>query len=132
MRTDKIRKYLIPNIPYLFILWAFLKLGTAYRLAAGNDFAHKLIGLGQTIGPAFADFAPGLAPLDWLIGIAFEIDQQPETNGAYNTDKPIQRSKTGCKVSKGRANRLAQPDELMCKIVTCRQPDVYKRQGQPR
>ena len=64
MRTDKIRKYLIPNIPYLFILWAFLKLGTAYRLAAGNDFAHKLIGLGQTIGPAFADFAPGLAPLD--------------------------------------------------------------------
>lgn len=57
MRTDKIRKYLIPNIPYLFILWAFLKLGTAYRLAAGNDFAHKLIGLGQTIGPAFADFA---------------------------------------------------------------------------
>ena len=27
MRTDKIRKYLIPNIPYLFILWAFLKLG---------------------------------------------------------------------------------------------------------
>ena len=69
MRTDKIRKYLIPNIPYLFILWAFLKLGTAYRLAAGNDFAHKLIGLGQTIGSAFADFAPGLAPLDWLVGI---------------------------------------------------------------
>lgn len=69
MRTDKIRKYLIPNIPYLFILWAFLKLGTAYRLAAGNDFAHKLIGLGQTIGPDFADFAPGLAPMDWLVGI---------------------------------------------------------------
>ena len=69
MRTDKIRKYLIPNIPYLFILWACLKLGTAYRLAAGNDFAHKLIGLGQTIGPAFADFAPSLAPLDWLVGI---------------------------------------------------------------
>ena len=69
MRTDRIRKYLIPNIPYLFILWAFLKLGTAYRLAAGNDFAHKLIGLGQTIGPTFADFAPGLAPLDWLVGI---------------------------------------------------------------
>ena len=43
MRTDKIRKYLILNIPYLFILWAFLKLGTAYRLAAGNDFAHTLM-----------------------------------------------------------------------------------------
>jgi hypothetical protein len=51
MRTDKIRKYLILNIPYLFILWAFLKLGTAYRLAAGNDFAHKLIGLGPDDWP---------------------------------------------------------------------------------
>ena len=69
MKTDKIKKYLIPNIPYLFILWACLKIGTAYRLAAGADFPHKLMGLGQTIGPAFADFAPGLAPFDWLVGI---------------------------------------------------------------
>ena len=64
-----LKKYVIPNIPYLFILWACLKLGTAYRLAPGVDFAHKLMGLGQSIGPAFADFAPGLHPLDWLIGI---------------------------------------------------------------
>ena len=69
MRTDSIKKYLIPNIPYLFIGWACLKLGTAYRLAEGADFPHKLMGLGQTVGPAFADFAPGLDPLDWLIGI---------------------------------------------------------------
>ena len=69
MRTDSVKKYVIPNIPYLFILWACLKLGTAYRLASGADFAHKLMGLGQSIGPAFADFAPGLAPFDWLIGI---------------------------------------------------------------
>ena len=69
MKNDKIKKYLIPNIPYLFILWACLKLGTAYRLAAGAEFAYKLLGLGQTIGPAFADFAPGLNPFDWLIGI---------------------------------------------------------------
>ena len=60
-------------------------------------------------------------PPKLLSVLAFEIDQQPETNCAYNTDKPIQRSKTGCKVSKGRANRLAQPDELMCKIITRRQ-----------
>ena len=69
MRTDSVKKYVIPNIPYLFILWACLKLGTAYRLAPGADFVHKLMGLGQSIGPAFADFAPGLNPFDWLIGI---------------------------------------------------------------
>ena len=69
MRTDSVKKYVIPNIPYLFILWACLKLGTAYRLAPGADLAHKLMGLGQSIGPAFADVAPGLDPFDWLIGI---------------------------------------------------------------
>ena len=46
MRTDNIKKYVLPNIPYLFVLWACLKLGTAYRLAAGADFAHKLMGHG--------------------------------------------------------------------------------------
>ena len=63
MRTDKLKKYLIPNIPYLFILWACLKLGTAYRLAAGADVAHKLMGLGQTIGPAFCRLCAGACSL---------------------------------------------------------------------
>lgn len=69
MGTDKLRKYVLPNIPYLFVLWAFLKLGTAYRLAAGADFAHKFINTFSMIGPAFADITPGLHPQDWLIGI---------------------------------------------------------------
>ena len=69
MRTGNLKKYIIPNIPYLFIGWAFLKLGTAYRMAAGADFLSKVMGIGQTIGVAFADFAPGINPLDWLVGI---------------------------------------------------------------
>ena len=69
MRTDKIRKYILPNLPYLFIGWACLKMGTAYRLAAGANFGEKLLGLMQTIGVAFADFSPGLNPADWLVGI---------------------------------------------------------------
>lgn len=69
MRTGNLKKYIIPNIPYLFIGWAFLKLGTAYRMAAGTDFLSKAMGIGQTIGVAFADFAPGLNLLDWLVGI---------------------------------------------------------------
>ena len=77
MRTDRIRKYVLPNIPYLFIGWACLKMGTAYRLAAGANFGEKLLGLMQTIGVAFADFSPGLDPFDWLIGfvgaVAFRL-----------------------------------------------------------
>ena len=103
MRTDNIKKYVLPNIPYLFVLWACLKLGTAYRLAAGVDFAHKLMGLGQTIGPAFADFAPGLAPFDWLIGIVgaagfrlliyFKSKKQRNLGGMKNTDRPLGNGK---------------------------------------
>ena len=69
MGTDKLRKYVLPNIPYLFIGWAYLKVGTAYRLAAGAGFGQKLLGIMQTSGVAFADFAPGLNPADWLVGI---------------------------------------------------------------
>ena len=63
--TDKLRKYVLPNIPYVFIGWVFLKLGTAYRLAAGGDFAHKLLGLGQTVGVVFANFicSPTITPI---------------------------------------------------------------------
>ena len=69
MKTDKIRKFLLPNIPYLFIGWAILKISTAYRMAAGADFFTKAMSISQTIGPAFADLEPGLNPVDWLVGI---------------------------------------------------------------
>jgi len=68
--SDKIRKYIIPHIPYLFVFWGFLKLGTAYRLAAGDNIALKVIGMMETTGAAFGSFAPGLNASDWLIGLA--------------------------------------------------------------
>ena len=63
--TDKLRKYVLHNIPYVFIGWVFLKLGTAYRLAAGGDFAHKFIGLGQTVGAAFPSNHLEGCPVHW-------------------------------------------------------------------
>ncbi len=66
--SDKIRKYLIPNLPYLFVLWFFLKLGTAYRMAPGVDFGNKLIGMVKTIGPAFETIAPDFMLSDWFVG----------------------------------------------------------------
>jgi len=67
--TDKIRKYVLPNLPYLFIFWLCLKLGTAYRLSAGVGFGPKIIGIMKTVGPAFRTIAPGLSGFDWLVGI---------------------------------------------------------------
>ena len=65
----KIKKYVVPNLPYLFIFWFFCKLGEAYRLAAGADFGAKLIGMMKTIGPAFGTIAPGLSGFDLLVGL---------------------------------------------------------------
>ena len=101
MKNDSIKKYLIPNIPYLFVLWAFLKLGTAYRLAAGADFAHKLMGLGQTIGPAFADFARACS-FDWLVGIvgavAFRVMVYVKSKNAkkFRRDEEYGSARWGC------------------------------------
>ena len=67
--TAKIRKYVLPNIPYLLVAWFFLKLGTAYRLTGGANIGMKLIGLMQNIPTAFESLAPSLNGFDWLIGI---------------------------------------------------------------
>ena len=61
----KIKKYVVPNLPYLLIFWFFCKIGEAYRLAAGADFGMKLLGMMKTIGPAFA---PGHG-FDLLVGL---------------------------------------------------------------
>ena len=74
--SDKIRKYVLPNLPYLFVFWFFSKIGTAYRIAPGTDFGTKLMGMLDTFPKAFETYWPGLAswwpslhPLDLLVGL---------------------------------------------------------------
>ena len=67
--SDKIRKYVLPNLPYLFVFWFFSKVGTAYRLAAGADFGTKLVGMIKTFPTAFENYLPGLGGLDLLVGL---------------------------------------------------------------
>ena len=64
----KIKKYVVPNLPYLLIFWFFCKIGEAYRLAAGAGFGMKLIGMMKTIGPAFGTITPGHG-FDLLVGL---------------------------------------------------------------
>ena len=52
-----------PTSPICLCCGPCLKLGTAYRLAAGADFAHKLMGLGQTIGPGLCRLCAGAQSL---------------------------------------------------------------------
>ena len=66
---DKIRKYLLPNLPYLFFVYLFDKLCQAVRLAPGPDASEKLLHIGQGFQTAFASSAPSFHVLDICIGI---------------------------------------------------------------
>ena len=52
MNTEKLKKYVLLNLPYLLVFWFFDKLGWAYRLAPGVDFVRKLTGSVTTINAA--------------------------------------------------------------------------------
>lgn len=66
--ADILKKYVLPNLPYLLFLWFFAKIGEAVRLAPGVDASAKLLGLADGFTLAFQTTFPGAA-VDWLVGL---------------------------------------------------------------
>ena len=66
---DKLKKYLLPNLPYLFFVYLFDKLCQAVRLAPGLDASEKLLHIGQGFQTAFSSSAPSFHALDICVGI---------------------------------------------------------------
>ena len=64
------KKLLLPNIPYLFFVYLFDKVGQAVRLSPGADLSGKVLSLGEGFSMAFANPLPSFARMDLLIGIA--------------------------------------------------------------
>ena len=68
--TGKLKKALLPNLPYLLFVWLFDKLCQAVRLAPGADVSEKLLRIAQGFTGAFASLWLSLHPLDLLLGVA--------------------------------------------------------------
>lgn len=68
--TGTLKKYILPNLPYVLMFWFFDKLGMAYRLAPGTDFLKKLTASMGTINTAFSTLWPSFDSFDLLVGIA--------------------------------------------------------------
>ena len=68
--TGKLKKLLLPNLPYLLFAWLFDKLCQAVRLAPGADASEKLLRIAQGFTGAFASLWLSLHPLDLLLGVA--------------------------------------------------------------
>ena len=65
----KLKKKLIPVLPYVVIALAATKLPQAWRLAPGADVSEKLLCIGQGVDHAFSSLLPSLYPEDVLIGV---------------------------------------------------------------
>ena len=68
--TGKLKKALLPNLPYLLFVWLFDKLCQAVRLSPGVDASEKLLHIAQGFTGAFASLWLSLHPLDLLLGVA--------------------------------------------------------------
>ena len=65
-----IKKFLLPNIPYVFIALFATKLGQAWRLAPGTEFSGKALHLMEGFAAAFQSALPSFHPIDLCAGVA--------------------------------------------------------------
>ena len=71
INTRKLKKYLLPNIPYIIFAYAGDKFACAYRLAEGKTFGDKLLPMLTNLADVFAQPLPSFHPMDLLIGLLF-------------------------------------------------------------
>ena len=69
MNTEFFKKWILPNLPYLFFVYLFDKAAQAFRLAPGADFSGKILYLGKGFAAAFASAAPSFVLTDLAVGL---------------------------------------------------------------
>ncbi len=68
----KIKKIVIPNIPYVLIALLATKPSQALRLADGVDVSARILDfLTNSLGESFSSLLPSVHPVDLLVGIMF-------------------------------------------------------------
>ena len=69
MKQMNYKKLILPNIPYVFFVYLFDKVGQAVRLAPGADISAKILNITKGFSAAFENALPSVYPLDLLVGI---------------------------------------------------------------
>jgi type IV secretion system protein VirD4 len=71
MKTDtaKIKRFILPNLPYVFLFWLFDKFSEAYRTAQGADALKKFIGAVAGLNVTLSHPLPALDPFDLCVGL---------------------------------------------------------------
>ncbi|MCD8362176.1 MAG: hypothetical protein LUC98_04310 [Lachnospiraceae bacterium] len=67
--SEKAKKQLMQNLPYVITGLIATNLGEAWRLSEGADLSEKMLSLLPAFSLAFSNPLPSLHPLDLLIGL---------------------------------------------------------------
>ena len=67
--SEKTKKLLLMNLPYLFVALFATKFGQAWRLSAGADASGKLLHLMDGLTAAFSSPLPSFYPTDLAVGV---------------------------------------------------------------
>ena len=65
----RLKKWILPNLPYVGIALFAAKLGQAIRIAPGADFSGKVLHMMDGMHAAFSTAAPSVHPLDLCVGV---------------------------------------------------------------
>ena len=65
----RLKKWILPNLPYVGIALFATKLGQAMRIAPGTDFSGKVLHMMDGMHAAFSTAAPSFHPLDLCVGV---------------------------------------------------------------
>ena len=69
MNNRNLKRWIIPNLPYILFVYLFDKAAQAVRLALGADLSGKLLGIGNGFTSAFASPLPSFELHDLCIGL---------------------------------------------------------------
>ena len=65
----RLKKWILPNLPYVGIALLATKLGQAIRIAPGADFSGKVLHMMDGMHAAFSTAVPSFHPLDLCVGV---------------------------------------------------------------
>ena len=65
----RLKKWILPNLPYVGIALFVTKLGQAIRIAPGADFSGKVLHMMDGMHAAFSTAVPSFHPLDLCVGV---------------------------------------------------------------
>ena len=69
MSKNRLSKYVLPYLPYVFLFWLFSKCGEAYRVSPEGDTLRKLMRAIANLNTVMSHPLPSFNPFDLIIGL---------------------------------------------------------------